>query len=360
MPTPPLGTRVLMDTAKAVLAVDAEKGYSIDGAGSSAIAEAARRLNMSSSTVRHRWNIAQDRLDIEGLKRPHSPTDDDGPLEDGLDVLQRHAEANAAYINKTPKKRHFVFPVKAEPFGIGFVGDPHLDNKGANIDAFLNDMDLFRAAGVRCVNMGDITDNFQARGKLAPKQAQNKMTIKEGHSVARWMVRDSGVNWDLHILGNHDLWLEDQGVTMLAEWAKSGRSRVADWMAGLEYAWGDGSFKVLAAHDFKGHSIHNSLHGNMRRALADGWADLYVSAHRHNAARADAENGFRKRHYHHLRVRGYKDVDDYSWTKGFEDQSAGRSALAVIDPNAPPEERCTKFLDLARGVDYLNFLRGRA
>jgi hypothetical protein len=59
--------------------------------------------------------------------------------------------------------------------------------------------------------MGDILDNFHANPKLAAKEAHNRMSISEALSVAQWLIAESGVKWDAHVLGNHDLWIGPEG-----------------------------------------------------------------------------------------------------------------------------------------------------
>jgi hypothetical protein len=98
----------------------------------------------------------------------------------------------------------------------------------------------------------------------------------------------------------------------------------------------------------------------MRRAQEDGWADLYVAGHRHNAAEAAHENGFRKRRYNFMRVKGYKETDEYAWAKGFPEQAEGASGIVVIDPHSDTMTgRARTFLDLSEGVEYLNYLKAR-
>ena len=270
-------------------------------------------------------------------------------------------EQNTARIQKIKGNQLRLIPVRAEPFAIAFFGDPHADNKNCNLDRLYQDVMTAKAAGFRCIQMGDILDNFHATGKLAPIQAENCVSVQEGLGMARWLIRDSGVRWDGHILGNHDAWLKAPGFELMAGWAREAGTGLYDWLHNFGYRWDGGSFRVTAAHDFKGSSIYNPVHGNMKRALEDGWADLYVSAHRHNAATAGAENAFRKRRYSFLRVKGYKDADTHAHRGGYQQQEEGHSAVAVVDPHSQTMEgRMRLIYDFAEAAEFLAMLRGRA
>ena len=315
------------------------------------IGHAAVLGHLAAGATRFRWTP-------EDFLTGGSEIPDEGDIPDGLSVINRVAPLTERHIASAKRKWRRIIPVRPEPFGIAFVGDPHLDNKGCNLSKLRSDMEIIRASRLRAVQMGDVLDNFHARGKLAEKQADNFMTRKEGLGAARWLARDCGFDWDAFILGNHDKWLGPQGELLFSEWLNP--NRVFDWMAELTYVWEGGQFCVLAAHDFKGHSIHNPLHGNFRRAMEDGTADLYVSAHRHNAAKGGFENGHRGKHYHHLRVKGYKEADGYAKRGGFAEQSEGHSGVAVIDPLSGTQDGiCRLFYDLADGAEYLQMLRSR-
>lgn len=316
-------------------------------------------------TLRHRVKEAERRLGLtpDDILEAAIAKDDDRPCP--LELLDHHAKVNLQYIARR-RVKPVVIPVRREPFAVGFVGDPHLTNAGCNLSALRADLTLLKMAGVRSIQMGDILDNFHRNGKLAPKEAQNRMSIKEGLSLAKWMIAECGVKWDAHVLGNHDLWLAEEGVALLGEWVKQGKSRLFDWNAHLIYRWGDTEsemHRVHAAHDFKGSSIYNPLHGNARMALFDGSADTYVAAHRHNHADSKLPNGWRKKTYQLIRVRGYKDYDSYSAGRAqFPDHDGmeGRSALLAINPLATTHDgRQRVFMDLADGLEYLEAIKRR-
>lgn len=351
-----------MALAEAVLT----PGYTypkVDGS-KSAMQLAADKIGMSRKGLEHRINNAYVRL---GMTLEGAIADLCKPLEDelenipdGFEVLNAMAEANTKAIAAARAKPNRLCPVRKEPFAVAIFGDPHLDNKGCNLAQLRDDVLTAKAAGFRCISIGDLLDNFHATGKLAAKQAHNRLSVKEGLALARWFVRDSGVRWDAQILGNHDAWLDFHGCELMSSWAREAGTKFYDWQVNIRYEWDGGHYTIMAAHDFKGSSIFNPLHGAMRRAREDGTADAYVCGHRHNAAKAGHENAFRGRRYEYIRVKGYKDADDYAFRKGFEQQREGHSAVIVIDPWAESMEgRATIFHDFERAAAHLTMLRGR-
>ena len=369
MATPPLSPDQMQRTVEVVARLLATGKYYLDPQARSpkqmsVVQAAAKELDVTEAGVRRRLVAARERLGLTpenlAVARPVLTEEDLEALPDGSDVIERHAEGNTAYIEAMRRKRVRVIPVRQEPFAVAFIGDPHLDNKGTDLALLKRDVELLRATGTRAVNIGDLLDNFHQTGKLAAKQASNRVSAAEALGMARWLVRDSGVRFDAHLLGNHDHWPGDAYATVLQQWAADAKSRLYDWMVKLVYQWDGGSYTVLAAHDFKGHSIHNPLHGLFRRAMEDGTADLYVAGHRHTAAQGGFENGFRERFYDFVRVKGYKAWDDFAYVKGFPQQTEGASALVVVDPmSATKAGRARTFMDIAEGLEYLELVKQR-
>lgn len=356
----------MQDAVIRVAEVMMEPGYTYprQNGTKSALEEAARRGGEDSSTLSHKVKAAADRIGftieaaIADLRK--ASLDEIETIPDGGEVLARMMGQNAERIRKNRASQLRVIAVRKEPFAIAFFGDPHMDNKNCNLAQLRQDVFSAKAAGFRCIQMGDVLDNFHATGKLAAIQAENCVSVAEGLGLARWFIRDCGVKWDGHLLGNHDSWLKSPGFELMNGWAREAGTRFYDWAHNFEYAWNGGSFKVTAAHDFKGHSIYNPLHGPMKRALEDGWADLYVAAHRHNAALGGAENAWRGKHYKFARVKGYKDADTHAHRGGFPQQVEGHSAVAVVNPfSETMEGRQRLFYDFADAAEYLTALKGR-
>ena len=357
MPTPPTPPKLIRETVELVGHLLVSGDYYLHEREKtdqrSAFEEAARILNITSSTVRHRVGLGSARLGISPEDFKPEPIQSTADLPDPLETLRRHKAANTNYIAQKKTGWIRLIPVRKEPFGIGFVGDPHLDNKGTNLAQLESDLNLFKSAGIRCINIGDMLDNFHHTGKLAAIQAENRVSASEGLSLAEWFIK-CGVKWDAHIIGNHDKWAGSEAAHLFSEWAYP--TRFYDWTARLIYAWDGGQVSVICSHDFKGSSVHNPLHSLMRRAKDDGTDDVYVAGHRHEWAQGEHENGFRDKRYTFIRARGYKDYDDHAFRHGYASQEAGRSALMTVDPGTGG--RMT-FENLDEGVEYLQMLKAR-
>jgi hypothetical protein len=328
---------------------------------------AAEEIGIDVGSVRHRVQQAEIRFGITPdnvLIPPEEWDTEDGERENPLAILARAKVATNAYI--TARKKPQVFMVRPEPFCVALIGDPHLSNRGANLEALHEDVKLLAATGTRAIQLGDILDNFRYTGKLAAKEADNFLTTKQARSLAKWFIAESGVKWDAHVLGNHDAWAGPEGVALLDSWVRQAKSRLYDWNARLIYRWGDGSrdqHVIAASHDFKGSSIYNPNHGPMKMALEDGTADTYVAGHRHNHGETKFPNGWREKTYQTVRLRGYKSRDSYSEGRpqfAPLDFAEGRSALLVVNPlSSTHDGRQRVFMDLSDGIEYTMMLRRR-
>lgn len=367
MPTPPLSREEVLGTLKKIAGYASNPRYYCDKSErrhgqKSAICALAEDTGMD----RHYINRCINRAKTWGIMysdmiEPEIIPQEGDHLPNGREVLERAKLANLEAKRVRLAGHNFrKVLVNKGPFAVGLIGDPHLDSPGTNLDQLERDMKLFAAAGVRCINVGDLLDNWPTGGRLAKKLQDSKMSRTESLGLARWFILESGVRFDCHVLGNHDEWAGHDYSTLLHSWAAQAKSRLVYWGANVQYVHEDFSFTLQAHHDFPGHSMYNSLHALMRRAREEGLCDLYVAGHRHTAAQGSEESGFRNKHYKYLRVKGYKEGDEYAFAKGFPQQKEGASAIAVINPYAETMEgRCRTFLDLTDGLDWLETLKSR-
>ena len=107
---------------------------------------------------------------------------------------------------KAKAKKWMPFKINTDqPIAITFFGDPHVDNKLCNWPALMKHTStVAEHPYMYGVNIGDIVDNWV--GRLIAEYAEAKVTKSEGWRLADWFVNESGVNWIIHILGNHGTW----------------------------------------------------------------------------------------------------------------------------------------------------------
>jgi len=132
-----------------------------------------------------------------------------------------------------------------------------------------------------------------------------------------------------------------------------------EWRARFKLVFPSLEIKIDAAHDHKGSSIYNIMHGQKRAALWDEDADIYVAGHRHTwgLSTEEMDDG---RVVFFGRARGYKFLDRYAVRHGYHNDKYGATVLFVIDPkDTNPASRIHSFVDLEQGAEYLEWKRAK-
>jgi len=281
--------------------------------------------------------------------------DEDIPVEEILEYKRKRFQKKKASF-----EAHTWFPIKIKdkrPIGILWFGDPHIDDDGCNQDLLDRDIALCNMTeGLFGANIGDTTNNWA--GRLVKLYAEQESSVKTARRLAEWFMLDSGVTWLIWILGNHDAW--GDGSALLSEMAKRHSTHKLichDWETRFTLKFPNGwAPRIYAAHDFKGHSQWNPMHGPMKMGQMGDDADLYVAGHKHNAGYFFFENAYRQHWQHFLRVRGYKFLDDYARRNQFPEQYEGCGAVTIFDPG---RQQISVYMDTEEGADVLRFKRGR-
>jgi hypothetical protein len=352
--TPPLAADELQRT---VDVVDKHKR-----AGTRAFMKAAAmELGLSPGTVESRMNVANVRGVVAGGKREPAPPilpefpDDDVSAEHILDHMARRFEQRK---RAAEAQKWFEIRVQEDaPIGIIWFGDPHLGNNGCNVPLLRRDVALAAGTpGLYGANIGDTVDNWGS--KLVHLYASNDVSRSTERRLARWFLQDSGVKWLLWLEGNHDRM--DGSFCTYMRAINANVIPMVDWRARFKMRFPGGrSIRIDAAHNHKGHSQWNELHGQTRAAMLDEEADLYIAGHHHTWGLAVKElPGGRVATL--ARARGYKWLDDHAIHGGFTIQQNGAAILTVLDPAArSPVEVVRAFADAEEGAEYLAWKRAR-
>lgn len=357
--------------AEAARRVDAINRYVAAGHASlqSAVNAAAAELGMSHISLR---------TSLAGIKRAHgiepvAPTrpgwsakpapapgltfpafpSDEIPTEHILDHLARQYEQQN--IAAKAKKWFTVGVNETLPIAINWFGDPHIGSPGCNIPLLRRDVQIVRdTPGMYGANVGDTTDNWG--GRLLRLYAENDVSKKTERQLAKWFLQESGVPWAIWLHGNHDGMSPEFVVYMEAIGGKV--VPMIEWRAQFKVAFPNGAeVRFDAAHDHKGHSLWNELHGQERAAYFEEDADIFVAGHRHNWAMKTKEliDG---RIVNLVRCRGYKFLDSFAHRWQFPQQQQGASMVTILDPiTDSPTERVRVFADTRAAADYLTYLR---
>tara|TARA_R100000315_G_C5229114_1_gene140060 strand:+ start:200 stop:1234 length:1035 start_codon:yes stop_codon:yes gene_type:complete len=329
----------------------------VEIAVASTIAEASRRLNIPRATVQS-WVHAAATPEPSHEPPVVYPTfpDEDVPAEDILDLMERRFEQRQA---REQAEHWFAIKEKTnEAIAYSWFGDPHIGSNGCNIKLLRRDIERIKSTpGMFAANCGDSVDNWG--GSLVRLYAENDVSRQTERRLARWFLEEAGIPWRLWLLGNHDVM--DQGLSAYLEGINAHRIPVLDWRAKFRVLFPNGcEIKIDAAHDHKGSSIYNPLHGQKRASLWDEEADLYIAGHRHSWALASEEVAS-GRVINMARARGYKYLDEFARRRNYVVQQCGASIVTVFDPQATSPARLVQmFADVEAGADYLTWLRSKS
>lgn len=295
----------------------------------------------------------KDSIPVPEITNPFIP-DDDIPAEEIISSMcKRFVKRHESHASK----KWMEFKVNTdEPIGICWFGDPHIDDDGCNWPLLKEHIDICKnTPGMYGANIGDTHNNWV--GRLTKEYANQNTSRGTAFKLIEWFFKESGVNWLIMLLGNHDSW--NFGSETLSVISKHVCPMV-DWRAQFKLKFSNGrECLVDAAHDHSGHSQWNSLHGQQKASVMGGVAHAYIAGHKHNWALAQNECPHTNRIYWLARARGYKHIDHYGENLGFGSQKSGSSIVMIIDPKASDLNMVKCFADPKEGADYLNFLRGR-
>ena len=320
---------------------------------------AANAAGMSRSTFQSRLRTAELRgitaqkpmLETESLIFPDLPSSE-LPAEQ---LIDQACARFTGHLAAREARRWMEIKVKSnKPIGVCFMGDPHIDNNGCNWPLLRRDIKVLEETpGMYAVNIGDLTDNWV--GRLVRLYADQEMSKKQAWKLAKYLMRDSGIKWLCHLLGNHDAW--NDGPYLIKANAQP-MVPVEDWQSRFQIAFPNGQkVRVHAAHDFPGSSIWNPQHGPQKAAMLMEQADIYACGHKHTWAINEGENAQRDFVYWLIRARGYKFIDSYSDQLGYGSQKFGASITAIIDPSAGGPRRIRCFSDLEEAAEFLKWKR---
>lgn len=358
MATPEIPDEILRQTVEA---------YRRNDCNQSATAE---QFGLSRGAIQNRLRLASERgftpADwVKGIAPAYAPVPmpaaeplppKDMPIEELVAHRERAFEIRHAH-NKAKLWRRFAIPTPG-PYALMFFGDPHLDDDGCNLPLFKEHAQLAAETDhLYAVNIGDTSNDWT--GRLARLWANQDASAETAKRLIRHYLVESGIPWFLWLFGNHDIWDGPVGRDFFREAAPS-FVHLHDWQAKVTLVSPNGhELRLWAAHNFKGTSQWNPLHGPLKAAQMGDWAHLYVAGHHHNWGLMEGEHEHRRFVYHVARVRGYKFIDEYADVNGFGEHQFGAAMVAVVDPGADKLSAVKCFHDPHEAVDYLKYKRRR-
>lgn len=245
------------------------------------------------------------------------------------------------------------------PIGVLWFGDPHLGDNGCNVPLLRQHARLCAETdGLYGANIGDTTNNWMTSGKLARLWSDQDASLSTERRLAQWLMNESGVNWLVWLIGNHDAW--NSGETILRQ-MNTTAIFMHNWEAKFKLQFPSGEqIKIHAAHNFKGFSDWNPMHGPLKAAIKTSDADLYVAGHIHTPGSMQIDLPGSSRFPLLLRVASYKRFDLHAKLHGFADHPVGCAVLTIFNPEAnDPTGKITHYFDVELGARVLTMMRNQ-
>jgi UDP-2,3-diacylglucosamine pyrophosphatase LpxH len=319
--------------------------------------EAARRLGLDRSTLRHQINKAKTLPPRPAFAASPVPSAEMESTELIAHLAARSRKYRARF--HAEKNRRIAIDTK-EPFAIAWFTDVHLGDNGTDYDLLVQHCEMVAdSPHTYGVFMGDASNNWPVNGKLGKQWAEQETSKHQERQLVEWFLKESGVPWLFWALGNHDTWGDGETILRMMN---ADLVPMASWGAKVTLEMANGrECRLDLAHDHKGSSIWNSLHAETKAAQTGEGVDFVFSGHRHNAALHFEEFAVRDRATWLMRCKGYKQADSYAFVNGFPEQTEGHAGVTVIDPTTSRSNPIIHAsLDIGEGLDYLKFVRRRA
>lgn len=289
--------------------------------------------------------------DLQEMVVPQLVNNPDEPIDELIERLTVNFERTK--LHQDEKRWRQVDVNTDEPIGLAWLGDPHIDDPHCDWVTLRRDLKIIKETrGLRGCSLGDQTNNWV--GRLSRLYENHTVTKQDSWRLVEWLIRE--MDPLLLIAGNHDMW---SGNSDPVKWMMKKHQIYETWQARLELNFPNGKkVKIIASHDFPGHSMWNNLHGQMKAAKFLSTAHLYIAGHKHNWALQQMELPENDMCVWLARARGYKFYDEHAIRYGFEEQRYGHSICTIINPKATNKtDLMICFANLEEGADYLKWKR---
>ena len=291
------------------------------------VSAAARALGIRRAAMQNTVRVATDR----DILKPEERHDRNYPADE---VAQARATMAQSFERKR-RKGHWDKPILREipdePYMLTVLGDPHLDNDGADTELFLTAWDRL-GPGNYGLCVGDFFDNW--RGNLA--HLYSEQTVKPS---AAWMVFADAMErrgrWLIGACsGNHD---DRDQMPMDVVGDAMRRHGVSYRTGGIKLALKSGDHVVTVAmrHKWRGNSMYSAAHA-IKRAVTFGMtADIMIGGHIHQDEQRmhiHPETGVIS---HLCQVSAFKEYDTYADVQGYLRNRISPVWYLVVSPHLP-------------------------
>jgi hypothetical protein len=307
-------------------------------------------LEISDRTIRRRLGAAT---------RSEYTVEDVPPAIDVEDLIAERKRKFAKLRKVTDASRVRTVRLRTnEVIGLGFFGDPHLDDDGTNIEKVLGHAELFSGVhpGLYAASLGDITNNWV--GRLERLYGEQSTSSAEALALTEHFLKL--VQWLFAIHGNHDVW--NKQVPLLDYLLQSQTQITAAHEQRVRLVFPNGKELLIhARHKFPGHSQWTKQFGQIKAAMLGGGADIYVGGDKHVSGYSNGWHDGARRMWHAVQVASYKEIDDFPIELGLSPADLFQCPVAIIDPNAAEPLNFIRWeFDPQEGAARLGWERKRA
>lgn len=284
-----------------------------------------------------------------------------GGVQYGIDP-QKLIERRIQQFNDKKKAfdREKIIPVNVRmdgPIGLGFMGDPHVDDDGTDLEQLFSHVDLFdgRNEGLFAGCIGDAANNWV--GGLARLWSEQSTSAAEARVIITAFL--TRVHWMFYIHGNHDVW--NGGNNLINAILGSGAAIKKESKIRMALKFPNGrDLRIYAVHGFAGKSMWSEVYGAAKKAQLDGTHDIFVAGHIHTSGYAHGWHDSNEKMWHALQVASYKKIDRYAEELNLEPKDLYNCPVAIIDPYATNPVNYIRWeFDPHEGAERLKWMRGR-
>lgn len=245
-------------------------------------------------------------------------------------------------------------------YAVALIGDPHIDNPGANLELLIEHTKLIRETeGMFAVCVGDLQDGWI--GRLARLWAQQGIKARDSQRLVDWWLQQFGGSLLALCDGNHDLWLQGLGGSDPLSWIAAQLGAIHT-RHGVRLALTNQEghrVTINMRHDYPGRSQYNHAHGPLKSLLFGNRDDVAVAGHTHVYGYSCLLDPDTRKPMHAVRLGSYKWADDYAAELGMKDNNVTECAVLIVRPDEPdPRHRTIVVQDPFLAARMLRDLRG--
>lgn len=323
---------------------------------SGSVRAGAKALGLSRGTTQNRLAAAA----VAGLTKPRAEANPSRWRPGAEIVAARKAEFERVKAAGDGRTLRTVHMADDKPYCIVFLGDPHLDNPGTDLDLWERWIKpLNSSKHVYGFGLGDWLDNWVR--PLAFLYGSTETPAPEGWILLEYYLEQIGAHMVASVAGNHDDWSGHSDVLGMLMHKHGVLHRSKSLRVSLKTPGGR-EITIGARHRWMGTSMWNEVHA-IKKAARMGQRDtILVGGDKHVSGDSKEKDPDSGRITHCFQVAAFKLIDDYADEKGFLDRHVSPAVACVIDPARPDNdpELVKHFYDPQAAVDYLGFLRRKA